>query len=70
MTYDFNTSLLTGDAIWPPRAKLSSYQALTEAWPIFFRNHADVYGRRSLYSRLPPPKGIKTPLLERLILEK
>ncbi|TGZ56723.1 hypothetical protein DBV15_08153 [Temnothorax longispinosus] len=30
MTYDFNTSLLTGDAIWPPRAKLS-LSKLTEA---------------------------------------
>lgn len=30
MTYDFNTSLLSGDAIWPPRAKLSLSE-LTEA---------------------------------------
>lgn len=30
MTYDFNTSLLSGDAIWPPRAKLR-LSKLTEA---------------------------------------
>lgn len=30
MTYDFNTSLLIGDAIWPPQAKLSLSE-LTEA---------------------------------------
>ncbi|EGI59777.1 hypothetical protein G5I_12064 [Acromyrmex echinatior] len=153
MTYDFNTSLLTGDAIWPPRAKLSLTK-LTEAerlphsihsrmarttvkipltiqlsnwlrkfgvgvelqdedmyeictrslkkarnhsseprgaarhdvydgthkvdvergrpvWPIFFRNHAGVRTNGAcMDSCLPPPKGIKTPLLERLIFKK
>ncbi|KYN14679.1 hypothetical protein ALC57_13093 [Trachymyrmex cornetzi] len=68
MTYDFNTSLLTGDAIWPPRAKLSLTK-LTEAarhdgthevdvergrpeWPIFFRNHAGVRAKATRHDQV------------------